>query len=170
MAAPKMLKDSVYSQRKQNLKLQRVNVEFIQLKKYFLVKNSIYIQNTGACAIKIKRKHYRELDWKAEKINVTIFYITPNIHILIRKKKKKIVSPRFQRYYPILDCACDVGSGDRVTANYARNRLLPKPGMKNSGRCVEFSRKTAEPIIFSCIELIIFLSTLYVRHLARKYL
>lgn len=42
-----MLKDSVYSQRKQNLKLQRVNVEFIQLKKYFLVKNSIYIQNTG---------------------------------------------------------------------------------------------------------------------------
>lgn len=89
MAAPKMLKDSVYSQRKQNLKLQRVNVEFIQLKKYFLVKNSIYIQNTGACAIKIKRKHYRELDWKAKKINVTIFYITPNIHILIRKKKKK---------------------------------------------------------------------------------
>lgn len=83
-----MLKDSVYSQRKQNLKLQRVNVEFIQLKKYFLVKNSIYIQNTGTCAIKINRKHYRELDWKAEKINAMIFYITPNIHILIRKKKK----------------------------------------------------------------------------------
>lgn len=147
-----MLKDSVYSQRKQNLKLQRVNVEFIQLKKYFLVKNSIYIQNTGTCAIKINRKHYRELDWKAEKINAMIFYITPNIHILIRKKKKSF--HRFQKYYPILDCARDVGSGDRITANYARNRLLLKPGLKNSERA-EFSRKITEPIIFSCIELII---------------
>lgn len=71
----------------------------------------------------------------------------------INSKKKKSFH-RFQKYYPILDCARDVGSGDRITANYARNRLLLKPGLKNSERA-EFSRKITEPIIFSCIELII---------------
>lgn len=81
-------------------------------------------------------------------------------HINSKKKKKKSFH-RFQRYYPILDCACDVGSGDRITANYARNRLLLKPGLKNSERCAEFSRKTTEPIIFSCIELIIPVYTVY---------
>lgn len=110
--------------KEENLKLQRVNVEFIQLKKYFLVKNSIYIQNRGTYAIKINRKHYRELDWKAEKINERDDFLHNSKYPHINSKKKKKSFHRFQRYYPILDCARDVGSGDRITANYARNRLL----------------------------------------------
>lgn len=75
--------------KEQNLKLQRVNVEFIQLKKYFLVKNSIYIQNRGTYAIKINRKHYRELDWKAEKINERDDFLHNFKYPHINSKKKK---------------------------------------------------------------------------------